>query len=101
MILMLQLQHNENEELELSMAGDSVQAEVCNCQGNVKDIKEKLIAMKATVQQKTAEVAQLKKQFAEQSEALIRVTKDYEDNKQKMAEEINTLNQTVRDICYF
>lgn len=81
------------------MAGDSVQAEVCNCQESVKDVKEKLIAMQTIVQQKTTEVAQLREQFAEQSQTLHRVTRDYEENNRRMRDEVDKSKQTVIDIC--
>lgn len=77
------------------MAGDSVEAEVCLCKGGVNGMRQQLLAMKATVEQKTAEVAQLREIFAAQNEALNAAKAELEENKQNMHEEINTLQQNV------
>lgn len=78
------------------MAGDNNQTRVSK--GNVEEIKGKLMEMNTMVQQKTAEVAQLREQFSEQREILNAATNEFEHNKQKMQQEINDLQQTVRII---
>lgn len=76
------------------MAGDNNQT--CICKGNVEEMKRKLLEMNAVVQQKTAEVAQLRENFSEQNEILNAAANEFEVNKQRMQQEMNELQRTVR-----
>lgn len=94
----------EEPETEEAASQENVkahQAEVYTCINSVPEMKERLLEMKAVVQQKTVEVAQLREQFAAQGDMLDATTRKFDENKHKMQKEIEQLHKTVRLFFFF